>query len=51
MKKTKTELYEKARIPKKTKTYIVPNERSLDLDTELDFKILLPQYHKKQKTA
>jgi CMP-N-acetylneuraminic acid synthetase len=31
---------EKARIPKKTRLYVVPPERALDLDTELDFQIL-----------
>lgn len=29
-----------ARIPKRTKLYLIPRERSIDLDTELDFKLL-----------
>lgn len=29
-----------ARIPKRTKLYLVPKERSIDLDTEFDFKFL-----------
>lgn len=33
-------MQEKARIPKKSKLYLVPSERALDLDTELDFEIL-----------
>ena len=31
---------EKARIPKRTLLYLVPPERAIDIDTELDFKIL-----------
>ena len=31
---------EEARIPKKTRLYVVPHDRALDLDTELDFHIL-----------
>lgn len=31
---------ERARIPKKTLLYLVPPERAIDIDTELDFKIL-----------
>lgn len=29
-----------ARIPDRTKLYVIPEERSIDLDTELDFEIL-----------
>ncbi len=31
---------EEARIPEKTKLYVVPEERFIDLDTELDFEML-----------
>ena len=31
---------EQARIPKKTQLYLVPPERSIDLDTEFDFRVL-----------
>lgn len=31
---------EKARIPRKTKLYLVPRERAVDLDTESDFQLL-----------
>jgi CMP-N-acetylneuraminic acid synthetase len=31
---------EKARIPKRSLLYQVPTERAIDMDTELDFKIL-----------
>lgn len=31
---------EKARIPKRTLLYLVPPERAIDIDTELDFKML-----------
>lgn len=31
---------EQARIPKRTKLYLVPRERSIDIDTEFDFQIL-----------
>ena len=33
-------LKEEARIPKRSRLYLVPKERSLDLDTELDWKML-----------
>ena len=33
-------LMEKARIPKRTLLYLVPPERAIDIDAELDFKIL-----------
>ena len=31
---------ERARIPEKTKIYVIPEERSIDLDTEFDFESL-----------
>jgi len=31
---------EAARIPRRSLLYLVPAERSIDIDTELDFKIL-----------
>ena len=31
---------EKARIPEKTLLYLVPSERAIDIDTELEFEIL-----------
>jgi len=31
---------EKARIPKRTLLYLIPSERAVDIDTELDFKVL-----------
>lgn len=40
-------LEEKERIPKKTLFYHVPNERSIDLDTEDDFHLL--EYHLNRK--
>ena len=33
-------LEEKRRLPEKSRLYLVPKERSLDLDTEFDFKLL-----------
>jgi len=33
-------MQEQARIPKKSRIYLVPPERALDLDSELDFEIL-----------
>ena len=33
-------LEEQARIPAKTKMYLMPEERTIDLDTELDFEML-----------
>lgn len=33
-------LNEQARIPKRTRLFVVPVERALDLDTEIDFRVL-----------
>jgi CMP-N-acetylneuraminic acid synthetase len=31
---------QEARLPERTKVYVIPEERSSDVDTELDFKLL-----------
>jgi len=40
---------EQARIPKKSKIYLVPPERALDLDTELDFEILETMLQRRER--